>query len=228
MITKISLIHPSRKRVSLALQTALKWLNKATNTSTEIEYILSIDETDPELENYKKIFSMNFPNIKVLVNDNKTAIEAINNGAKVSTGDLLIVVSDDFDCPPNWDRLLWAYLHDKKDFVVKVDDKIQPFIITIPIMDREYYNRFGYIYYPGYQHMFCDSEMSSVAYMLDKGIKLDLVFPHNHYIVGGMQKDEINEKNDKTWKQGETLFHERKLINFDLTKFVKPYQEGLI
>jgi len=212
----------------MALKTALIWLNRATDPSIEIEYILSIDETDPYVEEYKKIFSRNFPNIQVLVSDNKTAIQAINNAAMISTGDLLIVVSDDFDCPSHWDRLLYAFLHDKKDFIVKVKDGIQPFIITIPIMDREYYNRFGYIYFPGYSHMFCDSEMSSVAYMLDRCISLDLLFKHNHYIVGGMKKDEINIKNDLTWKQGETLFHERKLKNFDLVNFVNEYKEGLI
>jgi len=213
---KISLLHPSRQRVSLALQTALKWLNHATNSTTEIEYILSIDESDPKCDEYRMIFNRN------------SAIEAINNAAKVCTGDLLIVVSDDFDCPANWDRLLYAYLHDKQDFIVKVDDGIQKFIITIPIMDRTYYNRFGYMYFPGYSHMFCDSELSSVAYMLDRCIKLDLMFKHNHYIVGGAQRDEIYEKNDKTWKQGENLFHQRKLINFGLTEFKQPYKEGLI
>lgn len=225
---KISLLHPSRQRVSMALQSTLTWLNRATDPSIEIEYFLSIDDTDPELEAYRKIYSNNFPNVKVLVNSNRSAIDAINNAAKVCTGDILIVVSDDFDCPGNWDRLLKAFLHDKEDFIVKVEDGIQSFIITIPIMDRIYYNRFNYIYYPEYLHMFCDSELSCVAYMLDKCIRLDLIFKHNHYIVGGTQHDKIYEKNDDTWKQGETLFHERKLRNFDLVEFIKPYKEGLI
>ena len=203
----------------MALQTALKWLNKATNSSTELEYILSIDESDKNLEDYKKIFSRNFPNIKILVNDNSTAIEAINNAAKVCTGDLLIVVSDDFDCPSHWDRLLWAHLHDKQDFIVKVEDGIQNWIITIPILDRIYYNRFNYIYNPEMQHMFVDTWMTHVADLLDRKIILPLIFKHNHYITGLTPRDEINIKNDSTWAHGEKIYLEGVKNNFGLTNF---------
>ena len=224
-MSKISIIHPTRSRPELAFKAAMNWISKCKNME-DVQYILSIDTDEPKLIEYTKLFK-NF-NICITKNDNRSAIDAINNAARLAVGNLMIVVSDDFDCPMDWDETLLTSLDGKEDFIVKTADGIQAFIITLPILDRKYYDRFGYIYYPGYRHMFCDSEMSVVGYMLDKTINLDIMFKHNHYIVGGMAKDAINERNDSTWEQGEQLFHSRKLINFGLSDFVKPYKEGMI
>jgi len=224
---KISLLHPSRNRPKLAAKACRKWLESSVDQSN-IEYILSLDTDESMVTEYFLEFKDLLEKIKVIYNPNRSAIDAINNAAKESTGDLLIVVSDDFDCPQLWDNFLRQELKDKEDFIVKVRDGIQDFIITIPIMDRKYYERFNYIYYPEYLHMFCDSELSSVAYMLEKTIYLDAMFLHKHYITGMAHRDHIHIKNDSTWKQGEDLFKARKEINFGLTKFARPYKEGLI
>lgn len=207
---KISIIHPSRHRANIAVKVAEQWLSKAKN-GNEIEYIFSIDEDDSQRELYEK------HGLPVLVSPNKSAIEAINNGAKQSSGDLLIIVSDDFDCPHNWDVTLLGYLQGKRDFVVKTWDGLQPWIMTLPIMDRVYYERFGYIYHPNYKHMFCDTEMSHVADLLGKAIIVPMTFQHNHYTQpGGLKRDAITTKNDRTWAQGERLYLERLYRNFDI------------
>lgn len=207
---RISIIHPSRHRAKLAIEVADKWLSKAKN-SNEIEYIFSIDEDDIQRELYEQ------SGLHVLMSPNKSAIEAINNAAKQASGDLFIVVSDDFDCPHNWDVTLLSYLKDKRDFVVKTWDGLQPWIMTLPIMDRVYYERFGYIYYPNYKHMFCDTEMTHVGDLLNKTIIVPMVFPHNHYTQkNGIPKDAISQKNDNTWAQGEKLYLERIYRNFDI------------
>lgn len=222
---KISIIHPSRSRPEMAFDTISKWLNKA-NYVCDIEYILSIDSDDEFRNKYLLIYDCIHVE-RILSNKNKSAIDAINNAAKICTGDLIIVVSDDFDCLKGWDTELISLLEGKSDFIVKTKDGMQPTIITLPIMDRIYYERFGYIYYPGYKHLFCDTEMTAVAEMTGKVIKLPLMFRHNHYLTGSMKKDAVNEKNDATWIQGETLFNERKKINFGLSdsEIVKPFNE---
>lgn len=219
---KISIIHPSRSRPDMAFETYLKWESKS---QTQLEYILSVDESDPKLDEYYKLFQD--INVVIWENNNKSAIEAINNAAKLCTGDLIVVVSDDFDCPPDWDLQLIKHLEGKSNFIVKTKDGMQPTIITLPIMDRVYYERFGYIYHPGYKHMFCDTEMTAVAEMTGRVIKLPLMFRHNHYLTGAMKKDAVNEKNDATWNQGETLFNERKKIDFGLKndEIVKPFDQ---
>lgn len=219
----ISIIHPSRNRAQMAFNTIDKWLSSASNT-IPLEYIISVDNSEPDYYWYETNFcslKLKYPDkyIQLIKNGNENAIQAINNGAILTTHNLIVVVSDDFDCFPNWDIFLINALKDKKDFIVKTSDGIQDYIITLPIMDREYYNRFNYIYNPEYQHMFCDTEMTDVGHLLGKVIDLksDInVFKHNHYSTGGMQKDAINEKNDATWIQGENLYYSRKANQFYL------------
>lgn len=205
----ISILHPSRGRPEQAAETMAKWLRLS---DTCPEYILMTDSDDRINYNSYKIYVGNHFH----VGENKSAIEAINNAAKIATGNILIVISDDFDCPEHWDTLLLEALRGKSDFCAKTIDGHQDWIITLPIMDRIYYNRFGYIYYPGYKHMHSDLEMTCVAWMLGRYIELPLTFKHNHYSVIGQQPDAINRKNNATWGQGQMLFRKRKASNFGI------------
>lgn len=213
----ITLIHPSRSRPNQAFLTRLNWFHKADG---EFEYILSIDIDDPEIDHYQ----YNFPsNQRVLISSNKTAIEAINRAAAIAKGDILIVVSDDTDCPEHWDTSLLGELAGKKDFVVKCKDGIQPVLITMPVMDRVWYNRFGYIYHPDYLHMSCDVELTAVAMMLGRVLRSNLMFKHNHYsVVGG--KDAINEKNDLTYKQGDEVLATHRSEGFGIENPICTYE----
>lgn len=219
MTAKISIIHPSRSRPQLAAQTAKKWLSSAKNWK-DIQYLLSIDKDD---DLYDEII-LEYP-AQTLVGDNANAIEAINYGASKTEGDLIIVVSDDFDCPFHWDVALLKALEGKSDYLVKTKDGIQKTLITLPIMDRVYYNRFGYIYNPEYEHMFCDQEMTAVGHMLGRVIELDITFPHNHYTTGRFAKDAISVKNDNTWNQGQRVFNKNLATNFGIENPLKPYNQ---
>jgi hypothetical protein len=204
----------------MAMDTILKWTQRAS-PDADYEYLISIDDDDPKYNLYHEwLYKIIGDKIKLHVNMNKNAIEAINRVAHFGRGDVFIIVSDDFECPHEWDKLLSANLFDKTDFVAKVNDGTPSWIVTLPIVHKEFYNRFEYIYNPEYQHMFCDTEMTCVAGLLGKLIYLDhlgFVFPHKHYTQpDGMKKDEVNEKNDSTWIHGESVFRKRINENFGL------------
>jgi len=205
----ISLIHPSRSRSQKAIYAAKRWLTEA---GEPIDYICSIDSDDPEKELYYSLFLGR----RIVCKDNRSAIDAINNAAKEAIGDIFVVMSDDFDCPSQWATALLRLTEDKTDWIAKTNDGIQRWIITLPIMDRAYYNRFGYVYHPDYRHMFCDTHMSAVADLLGRRINLDMTFKHNHYSVGKSERDEINIRADKTWAQGEFTFMKHYRNNFGL------------
>lgn len=214
----ISLIHPSRGRPRIASDIAIKWIK---NAGVDVEYILSVDDDEPTnsgigSSEYITWFNIIVNNYKYISNKNRSAIDAINNAANISTGDIIVVMSDDFDCHPQWGKKIIETTQGKKDWIAKTPDGIQKWIITLPIMDRAYYNRFGYVYYTEYQHLFCDTEMTCVADLTGRKINLNIPFTHNHYSTGKTQKDAINERADKTWAQGEKLFIERYKKNFDL------------
>lgn len=213
-MNKISILHPSRTRPQQSLATIYKWISWAV---TNPEVIISIDENDPTKDKYiEYVEKLDHPEVKLIVNKNRSAIDAINNAAKVAVGDIFIVVSDDTDCFQRWDEAILKEVEGKEDWIMKTQDGIQKWLITMTLMDRKYFNRFGYIYYPGYDHLWADTELTAVADLTGRVIKSDLLFPHKHYSVGGSDKDELNVRNDKTWPQGEELFHRRLRKRFDL------------
>lgn len=208
-MTKISILHPSRSRVQKSLQTTSKWI---ANAGVDVELIVSIDDNDPQLQEYIKAYP------SVLISPNRSAVDAINNAAKAATGDILIVVSDDSDCPRNWGQRIIEATRNRTDWIMKVNDGIQRWIITMPIMDRVYYKRFGYIYYESYKHLFCDTEITHVADLLKRKItRDDLSFPHRHYSVTREKKDEVTIKADSTWEQGKQLYLKRVRESFGLS-----------
>lgn len=205
----ISILHPSRSRAERSYQVTQKWM---ANAGTECELIVSIDNNDPKFNEYLLLYGD-----KLISNDNRSAIDAINNAAKVAKGDILIVVSDDSDCTRNWGSKIIEVTRHKKDWILKVNDGIQKWLITMPIMDRDYYNRFGYIYFPEYEHMFCDTELTHVADILGRTIKRnDIEFKHNHYSVTRAGRDEVSIKADLTWNQGKQLYLQRVREKFGL------------
>lgn len=206
----ISLIHPSRSRPKMAEATFKKWVSSAANRSEIVEYILSVDSDDPCLSEYEAL-----PVDKLLISDNKSAIQAINRGAKQARGNILVCVSDDFDCPQNWDSIILKATEGKTDWLLRIDDGLQKYIVTLPIMDKAYYDRFGYIYDPEVLHLFADTIMTCQADLLGKIISCPAKFPHNHHSRTGLT-DEVSRKNDSTWKQGEALFIERAKNYFNL------------
>lgn len=221
----ILLVHPSRSRPKQAIQTASKWLSSAANKDN-ITYLFALDKDDPCL--YEYMGDTLDTSIENYIGETKNAIEAINSctqyANKSINWDLIICPSDDFQLPPfHWDAMLLDATKGYEDFVLKTQDGIQKLLVTLPIMDRKYYQSKGYIYYPEYQHMFCDQEMTAVAFMEGKLLISDIKIPHHHYSTGKFAKDAISVKNDATWNQGQALFNKRKAINFGIANPVQPY-----
>lgn len=211
---KISLLCPSRNRPDKMRKTIVKWRENCADID-EVQVILSVDRDDDHLGAYHEIHDLFTDGI--VVGPNKTAIEAINLAAGVSKGNIMIVVSDDTECFDGWDQAILKVVEGKEDFILKCSDGgTQSWIITMPVMDRKYYKRFGYVYNPSYQHMFADTEITAVADLLGRKLICDLEFKHLHYSVTGTAKDAVSEKADATWDQGKALFLERYKNNFGL------------
>lgn len=205
---KISILHPSYGRPELAFKTAINWVSRCVNP---LEYIICLSWSDPWKNDYIKLFKKPF---KMVFYDFGNMVRQVNYAAKNSTGDLLIATSDDFDCQQNWDEQLINQLKGKKDFIVKTVDGIQPDIITLPIMDRTYYERFNYIYHPEYNHFYGDEELYEVGKKLGRLINLPIKFDHVHYIAGKAKKDATNVKNSFHYAGDKATFQKRKAAAF--------------
>lgn len=211
----ITLLHPSRGRAKKAVSTASNWLLKRSG-QIKIEHILCVDMDDQQRWDYANLLPAGS---SIVCYNNKNLVEAANNGAKHAKGDIIVLLSDDFDCPENWDqKILDAFSKVYgMGFLLKTFDSTQNWIVTLPIMDKFYYKSKGYIYHPDYTHMFCDTDMTHVAELEDKLIvRNDLVFIHRHYSTGSCEKDLVNERADSTWKQGQDVYLRRVKEKFGL------------
>lgn len=213
----ISLIYPSRSRPNKAHETLKSWSELSGLAFTgNIECVVSLDRSDPSLMDYHK-----FTRDIATVNDNTCVVEAANHAAKKSSGGILIYLSDDFKCFPNWGQaVIKEFEGVTEPMLIKVDDCLQPFhvpVLTIPIMNRALYDKLGYFWHPGYKSMFVDEDLYWTAKKLG-ALKLcpHLKFEHQHVSVGKAQDDETYRRSAANWDQGKALFAKRKAAGFPL------------
>lgn len=217
---KFSLLHPSRNRAVKCFDTFSRWMLD-TSGNHEYEYIVSIDADDSQQQEYKNRFD-GFA--KVIMNDNRSLVDAVNRAASEATGDLLIVVSDDFDAFKNWDRELSDFITEKNlsgQYAIHVNDDYSypKKLLTIPILSRELFERLGYIYHPTYFSMFADNDLFEACEML--GVLHDcghLIFRHNHYTVNRSRNDNTYQRQNsaQAYTIGEMNIIQRRVRGFDL------------
>jgi hypothetical protein len=215
---KITLIHPSRGRAEKAYKTYEYWMSKAFDKAN-IEHILSIDNDDVYISDYRNAFISS--NSMILFSDNTCVVDATNVAAKKATGDILIYLSDDFKCPMYWDVLLVKKFKDiNSPMLVKVDDCLQKFhiaVLTIPIMNKELYQKLRYFWHPEYKSMFVDEHLYWITHNNNwLSFAPELKFPHEHPCTGLAENDETYKRSANNWEQGKALFAKHKSLNFPL------------
>lgn len=220
----ISIIHPSRGRALKAAATCEKWLDNY-NGYNGAEYIFSLDNDDGDLKNYKLYFlkiEKQFPSIKFryILADNKNVVDAMNKGAKIATGDLLVCISDDFDCFVNWNDALLKEADLKKEMALLVNDGINyggKTRMALPILTKKLYDRLGYIYYPQYTGLFADDDLKEVCQKLGvlKTVQ-HLLFQHNHYVNGKAMMDDTYKRHNTqmSFNLGQQILAKRRAAEF--------------
>lgn len=210
----ISLIHPSRSRPDKSYKNSSEWLRKC-GIGEDIQLLVSVDDSDPELQKYKSRYGMS----PLLIYKNNSVVEATNNAAACSSGDILVYLSDDFKCPDNWGQLILKEFEGVTEpMLLKADDCLQRFdvpVLTIPIMNRALYEILGYFWHPDYKSMFVDEDLYWTARKLG-ALKLapHLKFPHEHVSVGKAQDDDTYRRSAANWEQGKAVFAKRKAAGF--------------
>jgi len=211
---KFSLVHASRGRPDQAGGVVSEWRDAASGEH-EIEHLLSVDEDDPDREEYAS--RERDLGVQLVVGPNRTLVEAANRAAALAQGDVLIVVSDDFGCPARWDADLAAIFGERRDLAVMVDDGLGARIMTLPILGRDLYRRLGYVYHPAYHGQFVDEDLTETARALGALVEAkQLLFPHRHFSAGHAKLDAtyMRHNQPRSWWSGWMTFEQRKLSGF--------------
>lgn len=208
---KISLLHPSRGRPDKSFATTRKWLALA---GAPCELIVSIDSDDAMVDKYISLYQN-----RIIVSPNRSVVDATNRAANMSSGDILIYLSDDFDCFEGWgQKVIAEFQKYQGPTLIKVDDCLQPFkveVLTIPMMNRELYNKMSYFWHPGYLSMFVDCHLYHRAKRLHAlRFAEHLKFEHRHVSAGKAQDDETYRRSAANWNQGKELFAKHQAAGF--------------
>ena len=213
----ISLIHPSYQRPKQALAVFDAWV-KASEQVDDLEWIIGLSDGDPYEDEYSELFD---GTATIVVVPGRTMVAATNAAAAESTGDPMILVSDDMFPPMRWDALLTAAFSwlAQGPAVLQVSDGIRSDILTIPIMNRAAYELLGYMYHPMYMSMYADNDLRATCEK--HGIlhmATDIEFDHRHYSVGKSQQDmTYKHENSRTaMDHGQRIFERRKKLGFPI------------
>lgn len=148
-----------------------------------------------------------------------TKVEAVNRGIATypRPWDIVVVISDDMICQRvGWDgEVRSAFADGDLDRCAHFPDGHQAELCTLPVMGRAYFERFGYVYCPEYDSLWCDNEQTDVALRDGKMFQSDLVlFRHDHPAWGTGRWDPLYRHNDGKNAKDKATYERRKALDF--------------
>jgi glycosyltransferase involved in cell wall biosynthesis len=205
------------------------WLTKAGVDLSHIEVIITVDGDDQEsLSSAIEVAGahVNTSGAHVDVHTQYKmpfdCVKGWNLAAAKSKGHVIIAIADDFYPPENWAvKLLeagpqgWVL----GEYAVHINDGFVQNLMTLPIITRKRYDRFGYLYHPAYKSMYVDTDLTYRAYLDDVVINAShLLFEHQHCDNGKRVKDglDLEHASSDRYHEGQAIFDYRSRRGFPI------------
>lgn len=218
---------PTRSRPNKFLETLSKYQH--TRLTNNVHFLVTIDEDDTAMLNPDKMEIMKrWGNLSYEVIKPAGKIGAINHGiseflSKNPSYQIILLASDDMIPTRNgWDKRIIDEMKNHfpdTDGVLWFNDGQQGNILnTLSIMGKRYYDRFGYIYHPSYQALWCDNEFMDVANQLGKQVYFsDIIIRHDHPIYRqGIGMDYMNARDNALLLIDKQNYEQRKRNQFGI------------
>lgn len=163
---KILFKYATRSRPALFKRGVESILNNVTNDNYHI--LVSVDVDDySAIEAVREYYT--HPNITVVFGVSKNKVDAINRDLDlIKEWDILVNMSDDMVFVQHGFDYIIRQQFESLDLCLHFPDGNRNDLITMSIIGREYYNRFGYIYNNEYKSLYCDNEQTDVSKLLGK------------------------------------------------------------
>lgn len=183
---------------------------------------VTIDDDDPWM-NAEEVLQrlVGHPRIVLTRGRSSSKIHAINRDLLMDGWDILLLASDDMiPVQPGYDGIIRRRMQEHypdTDGVLWFNDGNRSDLNTLSILGRKYYDRFGYIYHPGYRSLYCDKEFTLVADRLGRQTYIDqVIIRHEHPAYGYGPMDAIYRTNDLKKDVDLRLYLLRQARRFDL------------
>jgi hypothetical protein len=163
-------------------------------------------------------------NLEVVIADPCGKIGAINYGIKeASEGyDIIVLASDDMvPTGYGWDRhiinCMTKHYPDTDGVLWFNDGHVGDTLNTLSILGKQYLDRFGYIYHPSYEALWCDNEFMDVANLLGKQTYFnECIIRHEHPAWTNKAHDNLNMRDNQYYTMDKLNYEHRKANNFDI------------
>ena len=160
--------------------------------------------------------------------DSKTKIEAVNANMEGEKADILLLASDDM-VPElmGYDAMIFQAMDEafpEYDGAIKFNDGIrQDNLMTLAIMGWKLYEKFGYIYYPGYKSLYADTEQTFACAAMNKFAVHPACIIRHVWVPGDHEEaDELHQSQEsrEMYEYDGKIFEERQKTNFDLDRMM--------
>jgi len=215
---KILFKYPSRGRRQRFLDGMHSIVTNLAD-SENYQILVTADEDDPEMQE-----DIYFHNTIVFYGQSESKVHAINKDIEYADADWKIIVNMADDM--RWlfygfdDIIRQQFADGDLDKLIHIPDQdAGKDLQTMYIAGRDYYNRFGFIYNPVYESLFCDNEVHEIAVQLGKYHFVDCngILAHLCPAYGYLPKDDLFISQQETgWSKDMQTFNERKAKNFYL------------
>jgi hypothetical protein len=210
--------YPSRQRRKKLFDSLERFFNLVQHENYKV--LLTLDEDDPTMS-FDKFFIRPDQKVEAVWGFSKGKIDAINrNMEHEKDWDILVLLSDDMVLQPRFDIEILKAFEDGFSGLAHFPDGIaNERLCTFTVMDRAYYELFGYIYNPIYKSVAADNEQHEVAVKLGryKYIPVDIV-RHLHPAYGMAPIDDLYIRNENPILYAEDLntLRNRRAENFGI------------
>lgn len=188
----------------------------------EFSILLTLDNNDVALNNaFNRSAFEKDELITVDWGHSNSKIHAFNRGVPADGWQLLVCPSDDIQFTPGFDEVLWNYYQQTgPDTAHHYPDGAEHGLIwTVPVLDKAYYERFGYVYYPNYFSLYCDEEAIAVGKANGRmWFWPDEIMEHLHPNWNKAPTDMHYKRANAFGQLDKKMFEKRKLLGFPNTK----------
>jgi len=225
---KLLIKFPTRQRKNRFFD-AMDYLLTALRRPEDVSILLTLDTDDEsmnneEVQNQIAFYDSFYPTSFLTVyGESRNKIHACNRDIELveEPWDVLLLFSDDmFPKAIGFDKTILGKFETEiqdTDGVLYTPDGYTP-LNTLCILGKKYYDRFGYIYYPGYESFFCDNEFMEVSQLLKKEFRLPKVlFKHEHPCNNArIKSDALYDRNNYSWDKDKQLYIDRRAIFYNI------------
>jgi len=195
---KFSILTPTRGRPENAIRFANS-VNKTAKDKSSFEQLFYVDNDDPRIDDYRRLFPSNHNQVKVIYGEPMSVSKSWNILAEKCVGDVLIMGNDDLVYRTDgWDEILDTERRKYQDciYVMWFNDGINGARhCAFPIVSRKWYETLGY-FAPGiFEFLYNDTWVFDIGKRINRCHYIDRVLTeHLHFTAGKSNYDETYQR----------------------------------